>query len=81
MEMCPKTIDSPLDHITITPYNDFTISPYVQNFKFTISPFGKKKIIAPLFHKTILTYSNHPTILPFHHIMISSFHHLTNVEN
>ena len=51
-------------HITITPYNDFAISP-----------FGKrKKSIAPFHPETTLTHYNYSLISPLHHIMISPFH-------
>ena len=59
--------------ITITPYNDFTISPYVRKILIHHYTICKKKSLQ---HFTPKQYWHIPIILTYHHFAISWFHHL-----
>ena len=82
MEMCPKNQFNvgQFHHITITPYNYFTISTYVR--KIIMCHYTIWKMKKSFHHFTTKPYQHIPIILPYHHFTIykmeeKSLHHFT----
>ena len=70
-------------HITIKPYNKFTISSFVQKILVHHEKIGKRKkcTISPQNHIDTLQASYHITTSPYNDFRISHFHHGATTVN